>query len=329
MRSLLVLCTLLALAGGARAQSTVRPIPRLAWLPELGGLPREPRALASYDELAAVEEGAEREDFTRLELTGLVRPAANFESGGGEVSSQSGAWRGVWGERLNERTIYAMQIEAEAHFYDFSGATFVPGTSDPFNDVYRAALGAVTVVDPEASRSWILGGQLEISGEDEASYRDSLSIGALVARRFVRDQELSMSFGVAAMSRLEDDPWVIPFLGLDWRPTERTQLQLEGTEARLIYQLSEGLDWRCEAAYRLRQFRLNDDGPLPKGVARDEDIGLSTGLRWRPSENVTVDFNVGWTAWREFAAIDRRGNKLSEIETDGAPFVSVGVSLHL
>ncbi|MEZ5978506.1 MAG: hypothetical protein R3F34_09840 [Planctomycetota bacterium] len=129
--------SLLALVGAAlvgsvaHAQSTVRPVPRIAlpldWSESSGAaVPTEDEARRSID----------------VELHGTYLPAAGTEFGGGEVSTQRMGWSATIGRELEGGARAALRLSTEASFYDLSSsAPFVGGSTGPFNDVYETRLG--------------------------------------------------------------------------------------------------------------------------------------------------------------------------------------------
>ena len=80
------------------------------------------------------------------------------------------------------------------------------------------------------------------------------------------------------LSRLEDDPWIWPWLGFEWSASDWFGVQARGTQIEAHAQLGE--HWRAltRAEYVIRQFRLNDDNALAGGVLRDNDIRLGLGF---------------------------------------------------
>jgi len=333
----------LLLAGTATSQSNVRPLPNLVRLPEMGAelIGRGPfrsslsgsnggRFAPSYEELRDVPVRQERETFTHFELAGGFYDASGFEGGPGDVAVQRGSWQGIFGQRIGDEAVQLVSLRAEASFYDFSGATgLVPGVADPFNDVYETGLGFLVVGDPHRDHSWFAGFELTLGGEDEVDLRDSVSVGGAGGWRYVAGDDLTMSFGIAARSRLEDDPWLIPYLLFDWRIDERWRLRSEGTAVELSAQVSDTLEVTAGAELFLRQYRLNDDNPLPDGVVQNEEIDASLGLRWQPNDKLAVELEGGVLVWREFRSLDDSGAKLTEIETDPAAFAALSIQLGL
>jgi hypothetical protein len=129
------------------------------------------------------------------------------------------------------------------------------------------------------------------------------------------------------LSRLEDDPWIWPFLGLKWRPNDELTLEAKGTSIEARYALDPTWSLFARAEYQLRQFRLNDDNPLPSGVFRDEEIRAGAGISRRSSSGFKFDLYGGLNLWRELSTLDQDGGKVSEVEADTTPFVAISLQL--
>jgi hypothetical protein len=338
--------------SSASAQSNVRPIPGVARVPGVGaaylgastpeprpepspwvrpviGRPADPFA-SDYATLRVLPPVVERTAFTRLELSGAAHPAASFEGGAGELAIVRGGWEATLGQRIDDQAVFALNLEAEASFYDFSNAgKLMAGAADPFNDVYDSRLGLSLMEDPAGRTSWFSGIQLRLSGEDDARLGDALSVGLVGGLRHEVDDDLSLSLGVAALSRLEDDPWIFPYVGFDWRVADRLRLVSQGSEVGARFEVSDSVELLLGAEYAIRQFRLNDDSPLASGVVQDEEILAGLTLDWSPSERCTLTVGGGVTLWRELQSYDSFGTKLGELETDTSEFVSVSLSVTL
>lgn len=319
-------------AGFARAQSFVRPVPRVAThefasiavAPDLGLGPGQRWAAvgpAEQDESGAAVSVA-------LAGTLTLQPDADLSDAPGQVGTQRAGWDVLVGRRGASGSLLAVGLESEASFYDF-GATdgFVPGAPDPFNDLYSTRLGA-TLYSPLTDDLDLFNGvELTIAGEDDVDFSEGLTVGGSTGLAYRADETLELSFGLAGASRLADDAYLLPFLGIDWRVADGTRLVAEGPELRLEQRLSDGLDLTLRANYDLRQFRLNDGGAIGGAAFRDEQIDLGATLAWRPSKRVRVAVGAGYTVWRELTFVGVDGATLGSSEADPAPFGTFTVSL--
>jgi hypothetical protein len=317
----------LALASSAAAQSGFRPLPQL---PNLDPWLLTKRAGEADVEPAAPVDPASGELTTTIDARIFVSASrdSNLE-GGGSVATQSGGWAAALGKRLDGERVVALELSAEAHFYDFSGANVLsPTNNQPFNDLYRAALCGQIHTQIDRRIAYFAGVELELAGEDGASVNDSLSVGALGGVTVTSSEHLSVSLGLAALSQLEDDPWIWPWLGFEWRANDWLELDARGTEFEARAKLGSSWTALTRVDYTLRQFRLSDDDPLSGGAFRDEDIRAGLGLEWKADDGVQLSLLGGVSLWRELATFDTAGNR-TENEVDPAPFVAFTFSMSL
>ena len=290
--------------------------------------PLTERAHQTFERLSREPSPLDTEVFVALDVDITALHDSNVGGGGGQVAIQRGGWRAVVGRRSPVGDEVALHIESEASFYDFGGATgLTPTSDDPFNDLYETRLGASfrNALTPGSS---VFGGfELVLGGEDEVQFEEGLTLGGLTGVEVRVHDELSLSLGFAAASRLEDDAFVIPFLGFDWRPTEGVRLGAEGPRAEIELSLDD--DWALElaAAYELRQFRLNDDGPTDGGAFRDEQIHAAAELSYQPDPGIRLTAMVGSTLWREYSVFGNESSLLGEVEPEAGLMLGLGLQL--
>lgn len=322
--------TIFWVGSTALAQNAFRPLPELPELVEWPGrasaAPRSPAALW-FDQLEADSELPRERTFVEVRALADVSLGANFQ-GGGSLASQRGGWEATIGTELGDERIAALSVRTEAVFYNLGGSTgLVPGESEPFNDLYRASFAGVVRSSDSAGPGWFGGFHVALGGEDDADARDALIVGGAGGVRYRASEELQVELGVAALSRLEDDTWIWPYLGFRWRAAEWLELAAQGTQLEARAQLSEHWSLVGRAQYALQQFRLNDDNPLPGGVVRDEEIRAGVGLERRQASGLTFELMAGLNLWRELSTLDRNGQNIAEDELETTPFVALTLSL--
>ncbi|MEM7308792.1 MAG: hypothetical protein AAF682_19070 [Planctomycetota bacterium] len=264
-----------------------------------------------------------------MDLESQALPGANLDQAGGERSVVRGGWRARLTRELGDRS-FTFLMDSEASFYDWSAPAPIAGTTtDPFNDLYQTHIGAVASFAEDESIGWFTGMEIGLSGEDNADVQDAITLGAITGARCRANEDLTFSFGIAALTRLEDDPWIIPYFGFDWALTDRVRLATEGARLLLEAELSDSLDATLAAEYQLRQYRLNEDGPLGDGVFQDDQIQLTGELAWHAGENTTLTFAAGAVTWQESAFLDSDGSVLSQRETEPAAFGALTLSFRL
>lgn len=280
-----------------------------------------------HEYLASVLEQERERWFVDVELGARASPRRDFD-GGGTTRVQRLGWDAEIGRRVGDETSFTVGLRAEATFYELSA---VPGlgvaSERPFNDVYETGISTTLAAAIGANTTWITGVDLVVSGEDEVDLGDAATLGFVTGARHRADESLAVTLGVDVRTRLEDDPWILPFLGVDWSLDDDWRVEFAGTRGRLERRL--GRDWTAFALarYEMRQYRLNDDAPIPAGVARDEEIDVGLGLEWRPRSGVRLSGSFGTTLWQELSILDAHGAHLGEDELDRGTWVALDVRL--
>ncbi len=339
----------------AGAQATLRPVPRIAHSWSAAEAPRivgshstesEPvvRAVNAGYDLDFI--GPPRADrgpgssqgqprgatastrFTSLEVQAFGIAASEFSDAPGQLSTQRGGWKAAFGSYRPERVSYAIEVGTEASFYDFGGgASPVSGVTDPFNDVYDTSLSGRFLIQHSADLEFYGGAQFGLAGEDRAALSDSVYVGAALAMRYRAADQFALLAGVAGVSRFEDTPWILPYIGFDWQVTERLRVLTEAAEVNVDWRVGEDWTLGALAAYDFRQYRLNRSGPLNGGAFRDEEIRVGGTLAWKAREGMELGLEVGALLWREALFFDGEAGKVAEAETGSPLYLRVGLKV--
>ena len=202
----------------------------------------------------------------------------------------------------------------------------MPGTPKPFNDLFETSVGAQLAVRADETWTWLAGLELTMSGEDLVDPTDSLIVGGQVGVRHAIADEIDFTFGLAGESRLEDDAWVVPYFGFDWQLGARTNLAVQGSEIRFEHGFTDGLSVNLGAGYDIRQYRLNDEGPVAGGVFRDESIRLAAGMDWQVTDAGRLGLEFGQVWWSEYTVLDGAGALVGSSEGEHSNYVGISLT---
>jgi len=201
---------------------------------------------------------------------------------------------------------------------------------DPWNDIedYRVSLVSRFAINERLSGivipSW------RVNREHGASTSDSQTWGLLAGVSWRLSDSLTLGPGIGVFDRLEESAAVFPILVIDWDITERWNLSTgrglaasQGPGLTLSYQATTAWSLGLAGRYEQIDFRLDDDGPAPGGVGRDEVFPLVLSAEWSPDPGTRLALFAGVELGGELELADPAGNTLARADYD-APLIFGG-----
>lgn len=265
-------------------------------------------------------------DFPRnFTLTSSHAFAADLDDGGDVSTTRVGGEIDLLTLKIGDRYRGTVSAGVEGSWYDFSGNTnLIPNADDsPFSQLLTTSLSlnSFYMLDDK----WSLFGSIRgaASGESDADFEDTLTFGGALGARYAFSDKFAIIFGAAASTQLEDNVTVLPFLGIDWEISETLRLRSQGTTLSLEQALTERWSAALSAGFESRQFRLNDDSPLPEGVIRDQLLGVGLSAAYTFEGGSSIRFGGGAIVYRELEALNRNGLEVGEQDVDPAPFIFI------
>ncbi|MEY4117157.1 MAG: hypothetical protein RLZZ116_485 [Planctomycetota bacterium] len=260
--------------------------------------------------------------------------ATDFDSGGGDVAVDRGFGSLTISGAESQSYQWSMELSWEGSWYDFGGtsslATAAGGT--PWGPVQSVMLmpGATFVLDPR----WRLTTRVLIgfAGENSADAWDSLTYGGIVAASYAFSETLVLGAGALAMSRIEDDPLIVPQLVIDWKPCKEFRVSnFAGPEAfpggaglEGIWMVADGFELALGSRYTYRRFRLDDSAAnAVDGVGTDEGLPMWLRATLRGKCGGRLDLVAGMQLMGSMELADSSGDRLSEVDVESAPFVGL------
>ena len=223
---------------------------------------------------------------------------------------------------LTDSVFANFSYDVEFSFYDFGGATGLTADGDPVDSVYEHTLSVGFNGRINPAWGWFAGGGVKIAAEtganDNGIYQP-IGFGG-VSYRF--SDSLTMGFGLGVAARLEDNARILPLIQVDWRIDEQWRLSAgrtiitEGPTAALFYKANENTELFVGGGLNFREFRMDDEGPVPDGVFNDNRVPILAGVDWAATPNIRLIAGGGVTAWQEYQIDDSSGNEVSSAESD-------------
>lgn len=264
---------------------------------------------------------------TRFSLTfgGTWIGKTDLDASPGEVGiARVGTRLGV-SHKLSDTIGLSFGVGAEHSVYDFDSASgLVAGTSDPFDDATIVTISLGAQIQSGERNAWFVTGLVRSAGESGAPFDDTITGGGIVGFQHRFSESLTLGIGVVVESRLEDDAYVIPVPVIHWQINERWSLETgEEANLRLAYAPSDRWSFGAEVAWERREFRLDDQGPLPSGVAEERSIPLGVFARFTPNANIVLDARVGSTFGGELKLNSAAGVRVAKDDIDPAIFAGL------
>jgi len=213
-----------------------------------------------------------------LFIGGRQLSRADFESTPGESERRTYelGWRGEVGA---PETSWRLEYTFENHVYRFDGATgLLPSTSAPVEGLFAHRFGARRDFELPGAWSGSLAAGIDIGLEGSADIGDALTWNTVATATWRARGDVAVKLGFLAQDRLEDDPFVVPFVGLDWDVDTDTSVMLDGDGLVLARDVGRDTELYLRARYENRQFRLDDSGPNPDGALEDSSFQAFVGL---------------------------------------------------
>lgn len=328
---------LLLIASGALAQSGAPPGPAPespapdstspATTRPLVTPPPEPVTAPSRASVVVPSDRDDREsEGWRFQIGGGGAHAFDSDLGSaGNVSVTRAALEFTFDAPIGSRARLAVDVKNEVSFYDFEGATtLLPGTGDPWDTLSSVSVGPTLRVGVDANWSWFVGMDTRFAGETDAKIGDSLAFGAVAGARYAFSENFALTFGAFGSTRLEDDPLVLPLIGVEWKINDTLRLTTRGTGLSLTATLTETLEFSILGAWSSRDYRLEDERAInPEGVIRDTRVPMGVELAWSPNRAVRIALVAGVVAWQEYETFDRNGNDIADDSTDPTAYVGL------
>lgn len=229
---------------------------------------------------------------------------------------------------LHERLNAGLSLKYEFSRYSWNNfERVIPGVGAPIRDGSMLTFSPTLSYDIDDRWSVTGGGLLMFAAGDGAVWDDAATYGGFALARYQFSKAFSLSCGLVASSRLEEDALVLPLINFEWQIDERWRLETTGLGVRGSYKVSEQLTLIADGGYEFREYRLKDSlgGGLGGGVFRDNAAIAGVGLQWRPGERWTIEGTAGMVLGGEARFDDANGNRVREVDTDAAPFIGISV----
>ncbi|MBL8760119.1 MAG: hypothetical protein JNL50_02350 [Phycisphaerae bacterium] len=303
-------CVMLAMAGSVAAQDAAKP------------------ADAPAD--APAETSDAPEVSFRVGGFGIYHFKSDLDKNGDVSLSRAGGEVGV-NIPFGKTVFLDVAFREEASWYNFSNAVDLGGTDSPWDGpLYDHRLISSLFVRHNDNWSWIVAGSVAWSHED-SSASDSMTGGGVGLVTYSFNDSFALSAGVSASARLERSARIVPIISIDWKINDAWRLSGRGVGRlanrgpglALLYSPNETWTFGVGASYETREWRLDDEGVAPDGIAEDSRLPIEFSAVWKPSKRLSLTGTIGVDAWAEYSLYDKNGDRIGDVQADPTPFVGI------
>lgn len=234
-------------------------------------------------------------------------------------------------KKINERLSLGLSLSYDFEDYDFSGSTDLL-SSNPWDKIHRPGVGGLIAYETKNGWKASVGPKIEFTRESGASWRDSLTYGAVLSASRQLHPMLELGIGVGAFKRVEKDS-LFPFLKVNWQITERVRLAnpLRAGPAgpaglALSYTPNQQWEFALGSAFRRFRFRLDDSGPAPDGVGEARLLPVFIRATRKFGSRFRLDAYAGAAFRGQVKLEDEDGNQLRADNLGTAPLLGLTVS---
>lgn len=208
--------------------------------------------------------------------------------------------------------------------YEFDEITTIGGAV-PWNEIEESRVSIIGRFGFGETGSLIVIPSLRQYREEGASSSDAQTYGLLTAAFWRVNDTLTIGPGFGVFSRLEDSTRVFPILAIDWDISERWNLSTgrglaasQGPGLTLGYTLNPNWSFGLTGRYEETEFRLDEKGPAPGGIGRDQALPLILSARLQPNPRISVSAFMGVELGGQLTLMDEFGNTIEESDYDPA-----------
>ena len=234
----------------------------------------------------------------------------------------------------DSRTSIGISAGGGSSKYDFDDLTAI-GDGTPWEEIEDTRIAITGRFGFGDTGSIIIIPAARYNGENDSKSSDGRTYGLFAAAAWRINEGLTIGPGIGVFSRLEDGTRIFPILVIDWDISERWNLSTgrgmassQGPGLTLSYALSQS--WSLGIAGRSEnvEFRLDDIGPAPGGVGRDQSIPLVATATWDPNRMVNLSVFAGIELNGKLKLKNAADELVEESSYDPAPIFGATFKLH-
>jgi hypothetical protein len=229
--------------------------------------------------------------------------------------------------KMGDSTIVSLGGDYRAVGYDFGGLG-----GNLWDTVHVTRLNPMLTYLLNERWSLTGGAVFQISAESGAKIGDSLTGGGSAAVGYKWSDTGSIVLGVLVASEIEDDALIQPFVLLNFAITDNIGFTMDATSSRggafhLTYAPADKWKLGVGGGFRRERFRLDNNGPVKKGVGEEEATELNAFVAYQFTDSFQIKAYGGSTIDGDLRIETKTGKKITDSDYDNAGFGGVRISL--
>jgi len=225
----------------------------------------------------------------------------------------------------NYRNSVGLSVGGGSSKYDFDDLTVI-GDGLPWEEIEDTRISLIGRFGFGEKGSFIIIPSARYNGEKDSNTSDGRTWGLFAGAAWRINEGLTIGPGIGVFSRIESGTRVFPILIIDWDISERWNLSTgrglaasQGPGLTLTYSLSQKWDLGIAARYENVEFRLDENGPTPGGVGRDQSMPLVATVNWSPNKVVGLSLFAGMEFSGKLKLKNAMDELVAESKYDPAP----------
>jgi len=223
------------------------------------------------------------------------------------------------------RTSIGISVGGGNSSYDFNDLTATEGLT-PWESIEDSRISITGRFGFGDTGTIFLIPTARYNGETDSKTSDGRSYGLYAAAAWRISESLTIGPGIGIFSRVEEGTRIFPLLVIDWDISERWNLSTgrglaasQGPGLTLSYSLSHSWSLGITGRYEDIEFRLDENGPTPGGVGRDQSIPMVVSAIWGPNPTVKLSAFAGAELNGKLKLKNALGEWVGESSYDPAP----------
>jgi hypothetical protein len=275
----------------------------------------------------AVAAQTQQNDTLSINLDGGIAFQSSADLKDSEGSFSVNRWFASMGLNYawNRRNSIGISFGGGGSTYDFDDLTEIGGGT-PWKEIEETRISITGRFGFGDTGSIILIPTARYNGGKDSNTSDGRTYGLYAAAAWRISKDLTIGPGIGVFSRLEDGTRIFPILVIDWDISERWNLSTgrglaasQGPGLTLSYALSQSWSLGIAGRYENVEFRLDENGPTPGGVGRDQSMPLVAMATWDPNPIVELSVLAGIELNGKLKLKNALGESVAESSYDPAP----------